>query len=277
MRRFAGLALALSLVVHAAFVLFLWLLPGVPEGSAGFGSGDITLVMLDDPAPRGEEHAEPPPTIPVNFHQDPLPTQPATGPEVGPRIVPPAPGPSAPAQPAPSPSPRSGSLPTEPAGRSVVYLFDRSLSMGLGNTLTPARRELRACLESLPSTCRFQVIPYNLQAEPLFLQGRQDLVLAEPSLVRHALAQLDNLRAESGTNHLRALKRGLQLRPDALYLITDSLDMPEESLAEVRRLNQKPTTIHVLELVRSRQTSRGVVATRLAERNHGTYRQVVLP
>jgi hypothetical protein len=277
MRRFGLLAMLLSLAVHAAFVLLLWLLPGGEDRPDGIAPGDFRLVVLGDPP---EEKGPPPPVHPppVPILIDPPsvapgpPVPPAAGPIV--RGVPGTMTTTAPPAPA---APRPGFLPTEQPGRSVVYLLDRSISMGLSGTLSPARRELRACLESLPPTCRFQVIPYSVQAEPLLLRGRQDLVPAEPDVVQAALARVESLPAAGGTYHARALQRGLFLRPDVIYLITDNLDLPDGSVSELTRQNQGRTRIHVLELVRTNQSLAGIAPTLLTERNQGHYRRVVLP
>src|SRR5919198_794363 len=42
-------------------------------------------------------------------------------------------------------------------GKAIVYVIDRSASMGCNGFLAAAKRELLASLERLPSTARFQV------------------------------------------------------------------------------------------------------------------------
>src|SRR5262249_3744008 len=44
--------------------------------------------------------------------------------------------------------------------QSVVYVIDRSGSMGNGGRMALARRELLASLDRLPVSARFQIIPY---------------------------------------------------------------------------------------------------------------------
>lgn len=271
MRRYALVAGGLSLLLHGLLVLSLWVLPGGEPARGLPGDRDLTLVLLNDPPAKGEEVAEPiiAPLVPVLVEPVtpmPMPTPVAVA---GPTVRPP--GPAAPSVPA-----RPGHLPVEPPGRSVVYLLDRSVSMGLNGTMTPARAELRACLACLPATCRFQVIAYHLQAEPLTLAGRQELAPATPAVVAEALTKLDAIRPEGGTHPLRALRRALQLRPEVIYLVTDTLDVPEEEVAELTRLNMGRSAIHVLELTRSRQGLSGPGAIRLTERNRGTLRRVVL-
>src|SRR5579875_280015 len=52
-------------------------------------------------------------------------------------------------------------FPLPATAASVVYVLDRSVSMGLARKLDFARRELIASLRHLPATIRFQVIAYN--------------------------------------------------------------------------------------------------------------------
>src|SRR5205823_10378047 len=80
-------------------------------------------------------------------------------------------------------------LPVPPSARSVVYLLDRSSSMGESHALARARRELLASLRQLPPTARFQVIPYNKQAEPLWVGGRGGLLPADADTVREVRSE----------------------------------------------------------------------------------------
>ena len=47
----------------------------------------------------------------------------------------------------------------------IVYVVDRSASMGLNGSLAAAKRELLASLDRLPPSARFQVIVYNRTAQ----------------------------------------------------------------------------------------------------------------
>src|SRR5205823_205188 len=60
-------------------------------------------------------------------------------------------------------------------GQSVVYVIDRSLSMGLSGALGAAKREVIRSIETLPDTMRFQVIFYNRRAEPLHFEDAAEL------------------------------------------------------------------------------------------------------
>jgi hypothetical protein len=166
-----------------------------------------------------------------------------------------------------------GLLDVPPAARSVVYLLDRSLSMGESDALARARGELIASLRRLPPATRFQVIPYNRQAEPLRVLGQVGLLPADEDAVREAERQVTALPASGSTDHARALLRGLALRPDVLFLLTDADDLSDRDVRDVTLRNQGRTAIHAVEL--SRRAGRAdSPLRRLAAANRGTYRCV---
>jgi hypothetical protein len=161
-------------------------------------------------------------------------------------------------------------------GRAIVYVIDRSASMGLNGALAAAQQELRASLERLPPTARFQVIAYNRSAEPLHVGGRADLLPATPENKARAAALVAALRAEGGTEHLPALRRALTLRPDVIYFLTDADDLRPEQVLAITQLNQGRAVIHALELHRDDRGRRGAALPVLAQHNHGEYRAVAL-
>jgi hypothetical protein len=165
-------------------------------------------------------------------------------------------------------------FPVPATAASVVFVLDRSISMGPSGALAAARRELLACLLALPPSLRFQVIPYNRQAEPLRIAGRRELIPATPDTIQQAIRQVRELCPEGATDHVNALRRGLSLRPALLWLITDADDL---TLPEVRRItdfNQGRTVLHVIELSGARGGRYDHPLERLARANAGTYRRV---
>jgi hypothetical protein len=158
--------------------------------------------------------------------------------------------------------------------RSVVYVVDRSASMGLNGAWARACREVRASLSRLPAGTRFQVIPYNRQAEPLVLQGSLDLAASGPAAPDEVTRALDALHPGGSTDHARALRRGLAFRPDFLFLLTDADDLGEKEVASVTTFNQRRTAIHTVELSRRQHTRPDSPLARLAADNRGTYRRV---
>jgi hypothetical protein len=164
-------------------------------------------------------------------------------------------------------------FPLPATASSVVYVLDRSVSMGIDRKLDLARRELIASLRHLPVSVHFQVIDYNDYAETLVIDGRRDLLPAEPMIVAKAVVLLQALDAAGNTNHLAALRSGLDLHPDVLFFLTDADDLKPEEVAFITRRNQR-TVLHTIELThRGAAQSDGPLA-RLARDNHGTYRLV---
>jgi hypothetical protein len=155
----------------------------------------------------------------------------------------------------------------------VVYVLDRSASMGLSGALDVARQEVVASLRRLPATTRFQVVPYNRQAEPLRLDHQVGLVPAAAPTVEQAVRLLEEVSASGGTDHRQALARGLGLRPEVLYFATDADDQSAAEVRSVGRCNQGRTAIHVIELGRGAGQEDGPLR-RLAAENGGTYRRV---
>jgi hypothetical protein len=134
-------------------------------------------------------------------------------------------------------------------GTTVVYVLDRSASMGLDGRLGRARRELAASLRRLPPAARFQVVAYNKAAEPLRLPGGLGLVPATPAAVADAVAAVERLPAEGGSDHLRALTAALALGPDVVFFLTDEDDLEVRDVQTVTRLNRGRVCIHARCLV----------------------------
>ena len=134
-------------------------------------------------------------------------------------------------------------------GKSVVFVLDRSASMGLDGRLDRARRELAASLRRLPTTARFQVITYNRTAEAVRLPGIGGLLPATPLAVETAIAAVEHLTAEGSTDHGRALTTALSLAPDVIYFLTDEDDLETHDVLAVTRKNGGRVCIHALCLV----------------------------
>jgi hypothetical protein len=285
------LAVLVSVGLHALVLLSLvaFAAPGVPGGRPGNGIDtrvadvdvEFTLLLPEPPrpAPRPAPAVAPPPAVPV-------PSAVAAAlprPEAVPQPV----APAAPARPSGTEagtgtgSGQGGGGGTTAFfhvtahGQAIVYVIDRSASMGLNGALTAAQRELRASLERLPPTARFQVIAYNRSAEPLHVGGRADLLPATPDNKARAAALVAALRAEGGTEHLAALRRALALRPDVIYFLTDADDLRPDQVLAITQLNHGRTIIHALELRPEERRRRGAALPVLAQNNHGEYRAIV--
>jgi hypothetical protein len=157
--------------------------------------------------------------------------------------------------------------------RRVVYVIDHSASMGPGDLLAAAVRELRASLARLPPTARFQVILYHDQCE-LLLPEREELFPATPENTARASQLLEKVCAEGGTSHLPALQRALCLGPEVIYLLTDADDLSDTDRQTVTRINRDHVVIHTIELNTSHRDNPHMPLQVLARENGGQYRAV---
>jgi len=154
-------------------------------------------------------------------------------------------------------------------GKSVVYVIDRSGSMG--ERFGQAREQVIASLRQLPPDARFQVIAYDRSALTLRV-GDSGLMLTTPANVEAATRALAAMRPEGGTDHVRALKKALELRPDAIYFLTDEDDLTAADVAQVTQFNRGQASIHALCLVAP--AAADTPMRELARRNGGEFRVV---
>lgn len=134
-------------------------------------------------------------------------------------------------------------------GRRFVYVFDRSSSME-GRPLEAAKMQLALSLADLSPRDQFQVIFYNDQ--PLLAPVRRghakSLLPGDDASKRLALQFAGGIFAEGPTNHLAALAAALELKPDAIFFLTDASGetLRPDQLVYLRRLN-RTATIHTIE------------------------------
>jgi hypothetical protein len=167
-------------------------------------------------------------------------------------------------------------FPSAGAGGSVVFVLDRSLSMGMNGALNAARRALLDTLTRLPATVRFQIVAYNRRASVLLSQ-QSDLVTRNDASLDEAVRALQELEPVGITDHVQALRRALAFRPDVVYLVTDAEQLSAAEVDAIGRLNvqltKSHTAIHTIEL-RPGQERGDAPLRRVALLNHGTYRRL---
>jgi hypothetical protein len=287
------LLLSLGFHVLAGALLVVASRPGAARENDGWCVVDTVVrhpgpeahvdLVLDDPA-------QPLPPMPVRII-DPPPVPHTTAVTAGPPVSPLSPNRSTPAettargqspgaarQPAASPGPGTAMdlFPVEAGCKTVVYVIDRSGSMGLNGGLAVAKLELLASLDHLGPEVRFQVILYNRSSEPLLIGGRTDLVPATPENKRQVTRYLTDLEADGATRHEQALHRALVLRPDVIFFLTDAEDLGDDEIRAVTQMNHSHTAIHAVRLTSSRHNQDDTPLRTLALANHGTYRTLVL-
>jgi hypothetical protein len=165
-------------------------------------------------------------------------------------------------------------------GQRVVYVIDRSMSMGLEGRLAAAKRELITSLEQLPATAWFQVIVYNTAVEVLPIDGRTGLVRATAANKSQAAQLLRDRFPDGSTRHLPALKQALAMQPDVLFFLTDADELKAEEVREVtainHRLNDGKTAINTIELSTENRGRPDMPMQVLARENRGVYQAVGL-
>jgi hypothetical protein len=292
--RFAAPA-ALSMALHALLVVGLWQLPASQAVSSADNDPSLApdenecTLRLDD-APRRSK-----PVAPVQKPRAAASVVPATfevhlvEPPPGPGLLPstlvaasglPAPAIGAPAASSGGASDGAGNgskpcvLEVGRSARSVVYVMDRSLSMGFHGALARARREVLASLRSLAPSMRFQVIAYNREAAPMCINGSYGLLAADENALRQVADAVSALRAAGGTDHGRALCCALAFHPDLIYFLTDADDVSFEDVKKATYLAGHRTVIHTIELNGGRAARSDGPLHKLAADNGGAYRRL---
>lgn len=132
-----------------------------------------------------------------------------------------------------------------PAAKSVVYILDRSTSMGLTReTFDAARAAVLTSVSSLPDDSDFQVIAYSGAAERL-LPGQG--LLKKSDQLRAVIADaLAGLKPEGESRHDRALRAALLLGADALVFITDADENELAALRPILKGHGKPVAVSVV-------------------------------
>ncbi len=130
----------------------------------------------------------------------------------------------------------------EAEGRRVVYVLDRSASMGSGDAspLAASKRELLRSLASLSQVQQFHLIFYNHRPRlfsPTGGSGR--LVFATDENRRGAGSFVESIRSDGGTDHAEAIRAAMRLGPDLVFMVTDGDghdDIAAEDLDRLERL-----------------------------------------
>lgn len=156
-------------------------------------------------------------------------------------------------------------------GQRLVYVLDASASMGREGLLIRACKEVRASLQQLPRSVRFQVLVYRGVATPL-LAGQADWLEPSPKVLGAVNQALDALVAEGKTDHGEALKKALTHQPDVIFLLTDADDLTPEHLRLAALHNRHGAIIHTVEMAVGNRGRPGMPLQRLARDHGGEYR-----
>ena len=161
------------------------------------------------------------------------------------------------------------------AGRSFVFVIDRSKSMGGQglNALSAAQKQLDRALAELVETHQFQVIAYH--DKPVYFPNRT-MAKAVPGNRQRLKEFFGGLAAFGGTNHELAVLAGLRVKPDVLFLLTDgaSPELNRVQLDRVRRRSGGLTTIHCIQFGFGPLQEQTSFMQKLAAENGGQFHYV---
>src|SRR5262249_2717395 len=145
-------------------------------------------------------------------------------------------------------------------------------SMANRDALGVAKRELLASLSQLPPDALFSVIFYNLQPTVFAdSQSREGLMPATTENKARVRTKLATIGPEGGTDHMKALRAALALRPEVIFFLTDAELMSKEDVEDIRA-ESGHTRIQVVEFGIGPDLGKNVPLRTLAKATGGTYR-----
>jgi hypothetical protein len=135
---------------------------------------------------------------------------------------------------------------SEARGSRFVYVVDASQSM-TGLRFEKACGELMSSIVGLNARQRFYVIFFNTEEFPQFYpQIDKFLSTANSQAVDKLGSWLRNVRPMGGTNPALAVKRALELEPDAIFLLSDGEFDLRPTMAVIHHFNRARTVIHTI-------------------------------
>jgi Ca-activated chloride channel family protein len=126
-----------------------------------------------------------------------------------------------------------------------VFVLDISGSMNADGKLDTSRRAVAAFIDALGTQDRFEVVPFNIQPEPLFGQ----LQSAEPARKDEARAFLDSRVARGGTVLNPAMSTAYRYadgeRPLNVVILSDGMTEQSERAQLVQLIGRRPPNTRV--------------------------------
>ncbi|HVK12297.1 MAG TPA: hypothetical protein VM597_26325 [Gemmataceae bacterium] len=243
-----AVALAVSLLLHAIGGL-AWLSSrgDGPTGPVGFDArvdaptDEFSVTFLDPPKREFVVRSK---TRPADKPPAPLPAvvQVPDPPDSGPGTAPPTgPSPAAPESVTPPVRP-SRILGGRPPTGTVVFVIDRSSSMGVDGMLGRAVSEAVSAARQLDATTRFQVVAYNGGATP----GPGGLKVSGDEARSDTERWLKTLTAEGRSDHRAGVREALTYRPTHIFLLTDADDLEGREAADIKRMLAGPVVLDVI-------------------------------
>lgn len=127
----------------------------------------------------------------------------------------------------------------EARGKRVVYVCDRSASMGEpdGRPLAAAKAELIRSLDGLGDSQQFGIVFYNERQRVFSPTGATVRpMFASDESRRQARAFIEEVPAVGGTRHAEAIASALRIGADVVFVLTDADAEHDLSEGELRSL-----------------------------------------
>jgi hypothetical protein len=158
-------------------------------------------------------------------------------------------------------------------GTSFVFVVDLSGSMVEQDRFGRMVRELSSTILSMGSEQKFSVVFFNDHAVPLFApRASAGLIPASKGNKQKAVRWIRTRKPDGLTNPEMALEMALEMRPSAIYFLTDGeFHRPERLQERLVRLNPARIPIHTLTFG-NRAGEESMQA--IAEASGGSYRFV---
>jgi hypothetical protein len=159
---------------------------------------------------------------------------------------------------------------------SFAYVIDCSGSMTNRGALRIAKAELVNSLDRIPPDARFSVVFYNVEAT-VFPDAKERAALMPATMANkdRLKERLGNVKAGGGTDHARALRAAIALKPEVIFFLTDAESMDQET-ADALRSEAGPIRIQAVEFGDGPASGAASPLRDLATATGGTFRHVDL-
>lgn len=157
-------------------------------------------------------------------------------------------------------------------GRNVVYVIDFSGSM-TGDRFTHTRLELKRSIERLPEDGSFLVVFFD---DGFVAMPPGEMVAATPRNKSLAKSWIDSAATRGGTEPSQALAFALQLKPEAIFLMTDG-EFADDALVEeaIGHFNADQRTS--INTIAFHDPASQAELRKIAKENRGDYRYIPAP
>lgn len=157
-------------------------------------------------------------------------------------------------------------------GGSYTYVIDRSGSMTVRHSLEVAKRELLVSLAQVPTEATFAIVFYSSDATVFTdAKGNPGMMPASPANKLRVQDLLTTIPPYGGTDHMKALRAALALRPEVLFFLTDADSMNHQEVADILAFSGK-TRIHAVEFGQTGGIGGSTPLRTLAQSTGGSYR-----